>query len=46
MKFKLIFCFKSDLVKEIFIFDFYNNQKNNEIKLVLELFSSQNINHY
>jgi phenylalanyl-tRNA synthetase beta chain len=25
--------FKSDLIKEIFIFDFYNNQKNNEIKL-------------
>ena len=28
-----LFGFKSDLVKEIFIFDFYNNQKNNEIKL-------------
>jgi len=25
--------YKSDLIKEIFIFDFYNNQKNNEIKL-------------
>jgi len=25
--------YKNDLIKEIFIFDFYNNQKNNEIKL-------------
>ena len=25
--------YDSDLIKEIFIFDFYNNQKNNEIKL-------------
>ncbi|MEK9780628.1 MAG: hypothetical protein VW418_04270, partial [Gammaproteobacteria bacterium] len=25
--------YESDLIKEIFIFDFYNNQKNNEIKL-------------
>ena len=25
--------YKSNLIKEIFIFDFYNNQKNNEIKL-------------
>ena len=25
--------YKSDLIKEIFIFDFYNNQKNDEIKL-------------
>jgi phenylalanyl-tRNA synthetase beta chain len=25
--------YKSDLIKDIFIFDFYNNKKNNEIKL-------------
>ena len=25
--------YKNDLIKEIFIFDFYNNQENNEIKL-------------
>jgi phenylalanyl-tRNA synthetase beta chain len=25
--------YKSNIIKEIFIFDFYNNQKNNEIKL-------------
>jgi phenylalanyl-tRNA synthetase beta chain len=25
--------YKSDLIKEIFIFDFYNNQKNDEIKI-------------
>ena len=25
--------YKNNLIKEIFIFDFYNNQKNNEIKL-------------
>jgi len=28
-----LLAYKSDLIKEIFIFDFYNNQKNNEIKL-------------
>ena len=28
-----ILSYKSDLIKEIFIFDFYNNKKNNEIKL-------------
>ncbi len=28
-----ILAYKSNLIKEIFIFDFYNNQKNNEIKL-------------
>ena len=25
--------YKSNLIKEIFIFDFYNNKKNNEIKI-------------
>jgi len=28
-----LLAYKSNLIKEIFIFDFYNNQKNNEIKL-------------
>ena len=28
-----LLAYKSDLIKEIFIFDFYNNKKNNEIKL-------------
>jgi len=28
-----LLAYKNDLIKEIFIFDFYNNQKNNEIKL-------------
>ena len=28
-----LLAYKSDLIKEIFIFDFYKNQKNNEIKL-------------
>jgi phenylalanyl-tRNA synthetase beta chain len=30
---EFLLSYKSDLIKEIFIFDFYNNQKNNEIKL-------------
>ena len=28
-----LLAYKSNLIKEIFIFDFYNNQKNNDIKL-------------
>ena len=28
-----LLAYKSDLIKEIFIFDFYNNQKNDEIKI-------------
>jgi phenylalanyl-tRNA synthetase beta chain len=28
-----LFSYKSNLLKEIFIFDFYNNKKNNEIKI-------------
>jgi phenylalanyl-tRNA synthetase beta chain len=28
-----LLAYKSNLIKEIFIFDFYNNQKNNEIKI-------------
>ena len=28
-----LLAYKNDLIKEIFIFDFYNNQKNNEIKI-------------
>ena len=28
-----LLAYKSNLIKEIFIFDFYNNKKNNEIKL-------------
>jgi len=30
---KYILNYKNDLIKEIFIFDFFNNKKNNEIKL-------------
>ena len=30
---KYLLDYKSDLIKEIFIFDFYNNKKNNEIKI-------------
>ena len=38
-----LLAYKSDLIKEIFIFDFYNNQKNDEIKLGYRfIFQSQN----
>ena len=30
---EFLLTYKSDLIKEIYIFDFYNNQKNDEIKL-------------